>query len=64
VQEGRDSGVDFIAMATRARSPLGQALFGAVHEQVIREASVPVLLVGPGAQRLQAPVTVTGTGAD
>lgn len=58
VAEGAASGADFIAMATRSRSPLGQALFGAVHERVIRDATVPVLLVGPGAQRLQAPVTV------
>jgi nucleotide-binding universal stress UspA family protein len=49
---------DFIAMATRARSPLGQALFGAIHEEVVRRAPVPVLLVGPGARRLRGSVTV------
>ncbi|MGD9935698.1 MAG: universal stress protein [Dehalococcoidia bacterium] len=36
-----------IAMATRGRSAVGQALFGAVHEDVVRRAPMPVLLVGP-----------------
>ncbi len=52
------TGADFVAMATRARSPLGQAMFGAVHEEVLRESPIPVLLVGPGARRLHAPVDV------
>ncbi len=38
---------DFIAMATHGRGPLGQALLGSVAERVVREAPVPVLLVGP-----------------
>lgn len=45
-----------IAMATRGRSALGQALFGAVHEDVVRRSPVPVLLVGPAALELAAPV--------
>lgn len=40
-----------IAMATRGRSAVGQALFGAVHEDVVRRAPMPVLLVGPHFHR-------------
>jgi nucleotide-binding universal stress UspA family protein len=38
---------DLIAMATRGRHGLGRALLGSVSEQVVREATVPVLLIGP-----------------
>jgi nucleotide-binding universal stress UspA family protein len=60
VEEAGKPETNLVVMATRSRSPLGQALFGAVHEQVVRNAPVPVLLVGPGAQRLQASVDVSG----
>jgi nucleotide-binding universal stress UspA family protein len=59
VEEAERTGAAFIAMATRARTALGQALFGAIHQEVVRQATVPVLLVGPGARRLQAPVDVS-----
>ncbi|GBD23158.1 Stress response protein NhaX [bacterium HR29] len=42
-------GADGIAMATRARAGLAHALFGSVAERVIRQAPVPVLVVGPHA---------------
>jgi nucleotide-binding universal stress UspA family protein len=59
VQEAERSGADFVAMATRGRTALGQALFGAIHQEVVRQATVPVLLVGPGARRLQQPVDIS-----
>jgi nucleotide-binding universal stress UspA family protein len=40
---------DFIAMASRGRGQLREALFGAVHDDVVRNATVPVLVVGPNA---------------
>lgn len=58
VRMAADEGVDFIAMATRGRSALGQAMFGAVHEDVVRKARVPVLLVGPGVLQLTGPVDI------
>jgi nucleotide-binding universal stress UspA family protein len=51
-------GADFIAMATRGKAGIGQALFGTIHEDVVRHAHVPVLLVGPGAKQLQGTVQV------
>ena len=39
---------DFIAMATRGKAGIGQALFGTIHEDV----------VGPGARQLQGSVQV------
>jgi nucleotide-binding universal stress UspA family protein len=39
------TGADLVAMATRARSPLGQVLFGSVAESVLRASPVPVLLI-------------------
>jgi nucleotide-binding universal stress UspA family protein len=43
-------GAGGIAMSTRSqRSRLGSAVFGSVAEQVVREASVPVLVVKEGA---------------
>jgi nucleotide-binding universal stress UspA family protein len=42
-----DAGADLVAMATHGRHGLGRALLGSVSEQVVRESSVPVLLVGP-----------------
>ncbi len=39
--------VDFIAMGTHGRSGIRHVLMGSVAEQVLRESSVPVLVVGP-----------------
>src|SRR5262245_8679182 len=39
------TGADLVAMATRARSPLGQVMFGSVAESVLRASPVPVLLI-------------------
>ncbi len=49
IDEATAAGADFIAMGTRARSGVGHALFGSIHEDVVRGAHVPVMLVGPGA---------------
>ncbi|MGD9934355.1 MAG: universal stress protein [Dehalococcoidia bacterium] len=58
VAAAAEEGADFIAMATRGRSALGQAMFGAVHEDVVRKARVPVLLAGPGVLQLAGPVDI------
>jgi len=42
---------DFIAMASHGRTGISHALFGSVAEQVLRQARVPVLVVGPAAQQ-------------
>lgn len=42
---------NIIAMATHNRAGLRQIVLGSVAEQVLRNASVPVLLVGPAALR-------------
>jgi nucleotide-binding universal stress UspA family protein len=57
VAAAEEAGADFIALAARGRSALGQALFGAVHEDVVRRSPVPVLLAGPGVRALAKPVT-------
>ncbi len=49
VQNAERLGVDFIAMGTRGRHGIGQALFGSIHEDVVKRAPMPVLLVGPEA---------------
>lgn len=51
---------DIIAMATRGRSAFGQAMFGAVHEDVVRRATVPVLLVGPKVETAAAAALAAG----
>jgi nucleotide-binding universal stress UspA family protein len=56
--------VDLIAMGTHGRSGIGRALLGSVAERVVRESSVPVLLVGPQAKlRDLADVSIVGTKA-
>ena len=47
IREAERLEVDFVAMSARARSTLGQKLFGSIHEEVVRKCSVPVLVVGP-----------------
>lgn len=41
--------VDVVALGARDRSPLSAAVFGSVHEDVVRHCRVPVLVVGPAA---------------
>ena len=43
--------VAVVAMGARDRSPLSAAVFGSVHEEVVRFCSVPVLVVGPSAAK-------------
>jgi nucleotide-binding universal stress UspA family protein len=38
---------DVVCLATRARTAIGEALFGSVSEAIVRRSPVPVLLVGP-----------------
>ena len=47
VAHAADIGADLIVMTTHARSGVARALLGSVAEQVLRTASVPVLLVPP-----------------
>lgn len=42
--------VDLVAMGARDRSSLSAAVFGSVHEEVVRHCKVPVLVVGPAAE--------------
>jgi len=44
VQDGR---ADLVVMATHGRGPLGRFFLGSVADEVVRETSVPVLLVRP-----------------
>jgi nucleotide-binding universal stress UspA family protein len=54
VREGR---ADLVVMATHGRGPLGRFFLGSVADVLVREASVPVLLVRPpgGATALPGP---------
>lgn len=47
IKVAKEIGAEVIAMGARARSSWGQALFGSVHEEVVRHAPVPVIVVGP-----------------
>jgi nucleotide-binding universal stress UspA family protein len=49
----RDQG-DLVVMATHARGPVNRLIHGSVADQIVREASVPVLLV-PAADSAPAP---------
>jgi nucleotide-binding universal stress UspA family protein len=49
VKEATRIDADFIAMSTRGRHGIGSALFGSIHDEVVRQAKVPVLLIGPEA---------------
>lgn len=45
VQEANIRGAQMIAMATHARGSLGRFVYGSVAEEVVRDSSVPVLLL-------------------
>jgi nucleotide-binding universal stress UspA family protein len=47
VAAARSFDVAFIAITARGRGGVSQALFGAIHEDVVRHAPVPVIVVGP-----------------
>jgi len=55
VEAARDTSADLIAMSTHGRSGLGRLLFGAVAEQVLRHADVPVFMMRQSTAR--APIT-------
>lgn len=42
----RENSIDFVAMSSRGRSGLGQAVFGSVASEVSRRLSVPAIIVG------------------
>ena len=54
VTYAEDGGFDLLAMATHGRTGLGRFMFGSVTEKVLRNVSVPVLLMRP---------TLSNTGA-
>jgi nucleotide-binding universal stress UspA family protein len=43
----RDVGADLVVMTTHARGPVGRLLLGSVATEVVRRATVPVLLIRP-----------------
>lgn len=43
----REAGADLVVMSTHGRGALGRALLGSVADEVVRTATVPVLLVRP-----------------
>jgi nucleotide-binding universal stress UspA family protein len=49
------SGATTIALRSRARSAVRELLLGSVSEGVLRRAAVPVLLIGPNAERPDGP---------
>ena len=55
VETANALGADAIAMATHGKSGLRHVLVGSVTEQVIRQSSVPVVLIGPGVHPVSAP---------
>ncbi|MEX2238569.1 MAG: YbaK/EbsC family protein [Dehalococcoidia bacterium] len=52
---------DVIAMGTHARTGIGHALLGSVAEEVIRKATVPVLVVRNGLVELRNSIEGSGT---
>ena len=49
IDYGATRDVDVVVMGTQGRTGLSRALLGSVTEKVVREATVPVLTVGPGS---------------
>ncbi len=47
VEIAKTLGVDAIAMATHGRSGVRRVLMGSVAEEVVRQSSLPVVLIGP-----------------
>ncbi len=46
----REEKPDFVALSTHGRSGLSQALLGSTASAVVRQAKVPVIVVGPGVE--------------
>jgi len=69
VELAREIGSDLIVMATHGRSGLGRSVFGSVADQVVRQSSIPVLLLHPNRhpvdklRRLLVAVDGTPAGA-
>jgi nucleotide-binding universal stress UspA family protein len=53
----RSREVDLIVMTSRARSGMGHLVLGSVAIRVLREANVPLLLIGPADARQDTPFT-------
>jgi len=51
LQHAGDKKADLIVLGTHGRGGLGKALLGSVAEKIFRRSRVPVLTVGPNAQR-------------
>jgi nucleotide-binding universal stress UspA family protein len=67
----KQKGIDLIVLGTRGRTGLGKTLLGSVAEQILRQASCPVLTVGPrvtlqpeNAVRMQEILYATDLAAD
>ena len=55
---------DLITMATRGRSALGRGLLGSVTDKVAHSSAVPMLIITPGFDGQQAPVSRLVVGLD
>jgi nucleotide-binding universal stress UspA family protein len=49
-EAAREQGADLIVMSTHGRTGIGRALYGSTADFVLRNATVPILLVSPGAR--------------
>src|SRR5437867_415228 len=59
VQAAKRTAADIIVMSTHGRSGLRRAMYGSVADQVVRTATIPVLLVPPTAQyRMNSPCRI------
>lgn len=63
----RESGADLVVMGTHGRTGMNRLLFGSVTEAVMRTATVPVIVVNPGASERahvgEVPVTAHQAGS-
>ena len=60
----RSRGVDLIVMASRARSGVAHLVLGSVATRVLREADVPLLLIGPADARSDTPFMAVPRAAE
>lgn len=47
IESAREASAEVIVVGTHGRTGIGHAILGSVAERVVREATVPVLVVGP-----------------
>jgi nucleotide-binding universal stress UspA family protein len=56
--------LDLVAMATRGRSTIGRGLLGSVTDKVIHSSAIPMLILKPGDEAPDAPITEIIVGLD